>query len=51
MNQYYKVLLPKWVFQSISEHQVKENVKRYLIRYPDYYLCEIKDGFAVCKRH
>jgi len=45
----YKVLLPKWVFQSDDESIIKENIERYLQRYPHYYFIERDKGFAICK--
>lgn len=44
----YKVLLPKWVFESDNESDIEQNIVKYLQRYPHYVFEKLEDGFAIC---
>lgn len=47
---FYRVLLPKHVFDAASETDVISNAERYLQRYPHLLFVKIEDDFAICER-
>lgn len=48
-----RVLLPRWIWEQkdkISEKELRYLVYKYLVRYKDYELIEIKGDMAICRR-
>jgi hypothetical protein len=51
MNDQYRVLLPKWIWEkATSKEEAKRFVKDYMKHYPHYRVVAVKDGFAICQR-
>lgn len=48
MRVYSRVLLPRWVFESKNEQEVKDNALEYMQRYPHYVVVRVEDDFALC---
>lgn len=51
IGDYYKVLLPDWVFvTALSEEDVEENAIEYLQRcYPERRFIKVEGKFAICE--
>ena len=48
----YRVLLPKWVFESsLTNDDVQAKALNYMQRYPHYIVIKIENGFAICSRN
>jgi hypothetical protein len=48
---YHKVLLPEWIWKEAKDKEhIKRLVLQYMLRYPNYKVKSVKDGFAVCIR-
>jgi len=45
---YYRVLLPDWVFK--NEYETEIMARKYLQRYPDYSLVKVVGKYAICKK-
>lgn len=50
MHDKYRVKLPKWVFNPSDEQEQESLIKRYMQRYPHYFVIQVENGFAICER-
>lgn len=47
-----KVLLPSHLFQEAKdESHLNQLIVEYMVRYPDYEIKEIENGFAICTKY
>jgi hypothetical protein len=47
----FKVLLPKRIWrENTSKEDIVHAVKEYMLRYPNYRVKGVKNGFAICER-
>lgn len=47
-----KVLLPAWIFEQARDDKqlLKDLITDYMrVRYPDYQIVRVKDGYAMCR--
>lgn len=47
-----RVLLPAWIFEQAGEDKkiLKDLIVEYMrVRYPDYSIVRVKDGYAMCR--
>ena len=45
------VLLPSWIFKEARDKEhLKQLILEYMVRYPDYQIKSVKNGFAICIR-
>lgn len=46
-----RVLLPKRLWeQARDQEHLKQLILEYMVRYPDYQIKSVKNGFAICER-
>lgn len=53
LNFRSKVLLPEWLLKKEKElpyHLFLDEVRDYLLKYPDYHLLRVESGMALCER-
>lgn len=45
-----RVILPRWCWDNAADKQeLKENISKYMARYPDYFIKEVGKYYVICE--
>jgi len=49
MHNKVRVILPRWIwYNATNNDEFKENIRTYMMRYPDYRVVKVSRYYAIC---